>query len=502
MAKKIKKHIFKTAKAKSVLNRKKLAVKSSVARDAVKKKEHGGVKDTKIKVIGIGGGGGSIVNGLAGKLSRASFYALNTDLQALEKLGSKIKRIAFGQELTRGLGTGRNSELGQAAAVSDRDKWEKAFTGPNQSDLYIIVSSLGGGVGSGATPVVAKTLKNTVAIVYGIFTLPFSFEGGRKMEAARLAIEKTRPYLNAYTVISNEAIFNIVGRDTPLNQALQAVNDGLGQSLTGLMETIYEPGLINIDFADLKAVFDGRGRLAYLNTVCVEGTDRGTKAVEGILSSLLYSYGARGAKGVIYNINGRGLTLEEINLISKTIGESANKDAKIIFGVSHNHILDSRTTVTVLATGCGTKIFPSKNDNIFKKAPVNDNLKKAKKPVRKKQSVKKNNINGRKKKNKIKNMAKKGPKNNNKNDGGINAKETGQSTASGGREKEEGEERANLPLDNNPIAAPVIIKIRRNANQIKQATEDMEEEMLKEEKKWEIPAFMRKTLNDNHPQTS
>jgi len=476
------------------------------ANKAVNKKELNSVRDTKIKVIGVGGGGGSIVNGLAGRLNRVSFYALNTDLQALGKLGTKIKKISFGQEQTHGLGTGRNSDLGQTVAISDRDRWKKAITGANQGDLYIIVACLGGGVGSGATPVIAKALKDTGGIVYGIFTLPFEFEGEKKIAMAQVAVEKMRPYLNAYTIIPNEAVFAIVNRDAPLNQALQAINDNLGQSLFGLLETIYEPGAINIDFADLRAIFEGHGRLAYLNTISTGGPDRGSKAVNGVLSSMLYSYSARGAKGIIYNIKGHKLTLEEINLVSRAINESASKDAKIIFGLSRNHVVGGEMKVTILATGCQTKLFASKNENNLPKEPIK---KKSLKKKNKKKEIKLSNINPiEEKKSGVKtgkhnknNASKKKPiivDNNNHETEERKDKQTGFDN------KEEvaiKEPTVSLP-DNDQKIVPVGVKVRRNANQIKRAAEEIEEEMLREEKKWEIPAFMRKTLNDNNPQTS
>ncbi|TFG35358.1 MAG: hypothetical protein E4H47_01655, partial [Parcubacteria group bacterium] len=224
-------------------------------------------KITKVRIIGIGGGGGTIVSEIAHKMPKASFVVANTDSQALKTASQKSFRFHFGQGLTKGLGTGMNPELGMQAALIEKDKIKKLLEG---QDLCIFVSCLGGGTGSGAVPVFAKMAKSLGNLTYGIFTLPFKFEGERKMEIARESLKKVKNHLNALSVIPNERAFQLIDRSTPLRQALSTVNKTLTESLTGLIETIYEPGLINIDFADFRTILEGRGRLAYLNTVEVE----------------------------------------------------------------------------------------------------------------------------------------------------------------------------------------------------------------------------------------
>jgi len=242
------------------------------------------IKKTKIRVIGIGGGAGNIVSEIASRIKGASFVVANTDLQALRSASRKAQRFQFGKELTQGLGTGMSVELGEMAAQNEKEKIKKIL---EDQDLLIIVACLGGGTASGAAPIFAKISKNLGNLTLGIFTLPFKFEGEKKMEIARASLEKIKPKLNALSVIPNERIFQIIDKKTPLKQALSAINKSLAESLEGLIETIYQPGLINIDFADLKTILEGQGRLAYLNTVKVQKKgDSVQEVIKKVLSNL------------------------------------------------------------------------------------------------------------------------------------------------------------------------------------------------------------------------
>lgn len=320
------------------------------------------VKKTKIRVIGIGGGGGSIVSEIASKIKKATFVAANIDLRALKQVSRKVERFPFGQSFTRGLGTGMNPELGEMAAQSEQERIKKLLKG---QDLVILIACLGGGTSSGATPIFAKISRNLGNLTYGIFTLPFKFEGEKKIEIAKIALEKLKPKLNAITLIPNERIFQIIDKATPLNKALSAINKTLSDGLGGLLEVIYQPGLINIDFADLRTVLQGRGRLAFLNTAWVQKKKGSEKiAIEKVLNSPLYPYSVRGAKGVLFNIAGeKNLNLEEVSQISKNILELVNPAAKIIFGISPTRHKGGEAKyqnlikTTLLATGCLTKIF-------------------------------------------------------------------------------------------------------------------------------------------------
>lgn len=312
------------------------------------------IKKTKIRVIGIGGGGGTIVSEIALRIQKASFVAANTDSQALKSISQKVVKFNFGHNLTQGLGTGMNVGLGEQAAFQEKDKIAKLLEG---YDLTIFVVSLGGGTGSGAAPVFAKISRSLGNLTFGIFTLPFKFEGEKKMEIALDSLKKIRPHLNAFSVIPNERVFQVIDKNTPLRAALSAVNKILTDGLEGLIETIYEPGLINIDFADFKTILEGQGRLAYLNTVsAAENENSRQELINKAVSSPLYPYGIKGARTVLFDIAGeKDLELSEVSQISKTISDLANKDAKIIFGISQNRKYAGSLRITLLATGCVLK---------------------------------------------------------------------------------------------------------------------------------------------------
>jgi len=439
------------------------------------------IKKTKIRVIGIGGGAGNIVSEIAQKVKKATFVAANTDLKSLRAVSRKVIRFQFGESLTHGLGTGMNAELGEMAAQNERERIKKLL---ENQDLLIIVASLGGGVGSGAAPIFAKISRSLGNLTLGIFTLPFRFEGEKKMEIALSALEKLKPRVNAFLVIPNERIFQIIDKKTPLKVALSAINKMLSESLEGLIEMIYEPGLINIDFADLKTILGGQGKLSYLNTVKVQKKEGAAKeVVEKVLNNPLYPYSIRGAKGVLLNIAGeRDLQLAEVSQISKTISELVNKEAKIIFGVSHTRHgggypkYSDIIQTTLLATGCQIKIFPKKpkkrlrptrrprgpNESLGGRrggwSPASGPLKKIIEktpPVEKKaKTVKKP------KKSKPKKIKIEVPK--------------------GVKEK----------VENQPPTETE--KIRKNALQIRKETQAAEQELLEKEKIWETPAFLRR----------
>ncbi len=306
---------------------------------------------TKVRVIGIGGGGGSIVSEIVSRVKRADFVVANTDSRALKGI-RRVKRFQFGQDLTHGLGTGMNTEVGETAALNEKEKIKKLFEG---QDLCIIISSLGGGTGSGSTPIFAKISKSLKCLTYGIFTLPFEFEGEKKMEIAKESLLKIKPHLNAFSVIPNERIFRIIDKDTPLKDALSAINEKLVENLEGLIGMIYLPGLINIDFADLKTVLSGRGKLAYLNTIEIEDLQK-EEAVKKVTSTPFYPYTIKGARGILYNIvGGKALQLSEVSRISRIISDSVNKNAKIIFGINQSPKYQNKIRITLLATGCGGK---------------------------------------------------------------------------------------------------------------------------------------------------
>lgn len=442
-------------------------VKKPVKKDIVVPAESENLKTkiTKVRVIGIGGGGGTIVSEIAHKLPKASFVVANTDNQALKSSGNKTLRFQFGQNLTKGLGTGMNPEIGSQAALLEKDKIKRLVEG---QDLCIFVACLGGGTGSGAVPIFAKTAKSLGNLTYGIFTLPFKFEGERKMEIARESLKKVKGHLNALSIIPNERAFQLIDKSTPLRQALSTVNKSLTESLTGLIETIYEPGLINIDFADFRTILEGSGRLAYLNTAEVERKkDTAKNLIVNALNSPLYPYGIKGARGVLFNIAGeKGLSLAEVNEISKTISDLVNPEAKIIFGIAQGKKYSDILKTTLLVTGCGMKIFSSDS-----KEPPAKKVKK-KKPSKPKEAEKKTN----EKKPKASKPKKKAPAK--KKEVKIVNVETVHTAPSG-----QGTDIFQAINDE---------RIRKSALQVKKEEEETEQEMLNRERIWETPAFFRR----------
>ena len=459
------------------------------------------VKRTKIRVIGIGGGGSSIVSEIASRVKRASFLVANTDIKALRGASRKAIRFQFGENLTQGLGTGMDAELAEIAAQNEKERIKKILEG---QDLLIVIACLGGGVGSGATPVFAKISKSLKNLTYGIFTLPFKFEGEKKMEIARNYLEKARGYFNAFSVLPNERIFQIIDKKTPLKSALSAINKSLAESLGGLIETIYQPGLINIDFADLKTILEGRGRLAYLNTVKVQkNANSAQEAIEKVLNNPLYPYSVRGAKGVLLNIAGeRDLELSEVSQISETIHSLLNKEAKIIFGISQSKKYSDIIKTTLLATGCVTKIFSKKSKK--KKPRLRPTLKKKiieKPPTTFREGKSLSERVGLSKRIKEKvvggKTVKKAPK-----DPALFGKREGPTGQA--KKAKSASRRIKIKVkketEKSEISQPKVKKKkeemkeihRKNALQIKKETEEAEQDLLEKEKLWETPAFLRR----------
>ncbi len=420
-----------------------------------KKVEEERIKKIKIRVIGIGGGGGSIVSEIAPMVERASFFATDTDSKALRGISRKVEKFQFGRNFTSGLGTGMNPEIAKEAAKNEKERIKKILEG---QDLVILVACLGSGVGGGATPVFAKIARRLGNLTYGIFTLPFSFEGKKKMEIAKNSLNELRENLNTLSVIPNERIFQIVARTTPLKQALFSINKILADSLQSLIEIIYKPGLINIDFADLRTILEGRGRLSFLNSIELPTVDN-KEAIEKVINSPLYSYNISGAKGVLLNISGqKNLSISQVSQISKTISQLVNEEAKIIFGISHSKILKN-VKVTIFATGCSQKIFIEKRRRRLKpKAKTSSIHPSLTQPPLKKKKKKKIKV----KKRTVKKEKKVKPK-----------------------------------IEKPKVKKETETIIRKNALTIKEETEKEEKELLAKEKFWEMPAFLRKKFAKN-----
>ncbi len=349
------------------------------------------LREIKVRVVGIGGGGGSIISSISADLKKVLFAAVNTDVRALEEVakGKKVKGVSFGEKFTSGLGTGMDPELGRKAAEEDIEEIKGLF---KDQDVVIFVSSLGGGTGSGALPVLASAAREMSNVVYGIFTLPFSFEGEKKMKVAKKAIKETSPHLHALTILPNEKIFEIVDKNTPLKEALAVMNNSIAQSLEGLVETIYETGLINIDFADIRTILENRRgtrKLTYINTV--EGNlEEGTQEiVKKAISNPLYPYKIDNARGVLFNITGgKDIGLTDISSTSESISCYTEDDAKIIVGIMQKNKYKDKIRISLLATGCGTDYFKRELGEEEEEKEKKEEKKKEKKPTTKKKKRK------------------------------------------------------------------------------------------------------------------
>jgi cell division protein FtsZ len=342
------------------------------------------IKKVKIGVIGIGGGGANIVSELSQKIKKGiSFFVADTDAKTLRGVPRNVGKILLGREITGGFGTGMDPELAWKVAKKEKEKIKNLFL--NQ-DLTVLVSCLGGGVGSGMSSIFSQVSKDLEILTLGIFTLPFDFEGIKKTEIAKNSLRRLRKKLNSICLIPNERIFRIVNKKTPLKKALSTLNEKLTENLKNLLEIIEKPGLINIDFADLETIFEGKGNLAFLNSIEVGLENNLDQTIRKIISCPLYPYGIKGAKRVILNISGPdSLTLNQVGLISKSISDLVSKDAKIIFGLSQKE-KEQKIKILLLAVGC-----KSQKNNVLRKQKKNKKFKKTKAVVKKeaKQEIKK-----------------------------------------------------------------------------------------------------------------
>lgn len=318
-----------------------------------KEAESDTAKKIRIRIIGVGGGGGNIVAELSKRLKdfsfqKVDFIAVNTDNQALKSLPKTVKGFSFGNNITKGLGTGRNCEIGERAAREDIERIKELFK--EDRDLYIFVSSLGGGTGTGATPVLVKIAEEMGLNSIGIFTLPFSFEGKKKMDAALKSLEVIKESMNAHMVLPNEKIFSIAKEEISFSDALNLLNSRLSESLEGLLRTVYMPGLINIDWADIRTIIEGRRKTAYLNFAKAKSTSNIEEITKDLLKSPVLEYAFENAENVMFNVESdKNLSLQMLSSISEKISE-LSPDARIIFGLMQNPKFKNDIRITILAT--------------------------------------------------------------------------------------------------------------------------------------------------------
>jgi cell division protein FtsZ len=302
----------------------------------------------KIKVIGVGGGGGNAVNRMiASDLNGVEFWTLNTDAQALSH-SSAPRRLQVGQKLTRGLGAGGNPAIGQKAAEESRDDIAAALEG---TDLVFITAGMGGGTGTGAAPVVAEVAKEMGALTVGVVTRPFLFEGRRRTSQAEEGIAALQGRVDTLIVIPNDKLLSVISEQTPVQEAFRVADDILRQGVQGISDIITIPGLVNVDFADVRAVMADAGS-ALMGIGIGSGKSRAREAAIAAISSPLLESSVEGARGVVFNITGGSdLTLHEVNAAAETIYEVVDPNANIIFGAVIDDRLQGEIRITVIATG-------------------------------------------------------------------------------------------------------------------------------------------------------
>jgi len=303
----------------------------------------------KIKVIGVGGGGCNAVNRMIrAKVEGVEFITANTDLQAL-KLSQAPVKLQLGAKLTKGLGAGANPEVGRKAALEDTDKIIEALEG---SDMIFITSGLGGGTGSGAAPVVASLASELGALTVAVVTKPFAFEGKRRMLQAEQALQDLIGAVDTVIVIPNERLMETVERGTSFFDAFRIADDILRQAVQGISDIITVPGIINRDFADVKAIMSGQG-YAVMGTAVATGSNRAVDAANrAIASPLLEDNSIQGAQGILINICGSpSLSLHEVHEASSIIQKAAHENANIIFGAVQDEAMKDAVKITVIAAG-------------------------------------------------------------------------------------------------------------------------------------------------------
>ncbi len=313
-----------------------------------------------IKVVGVGGGGGNaITRMMMAGLKGVEFIAANTDVQALESNTAPVK-LQLGTSLTRGLGAGANPEIGRQAALEDTDRIVEVLEG---ADMVFVTGGLGGGTATGSAPVIARLANELGALTVAVMTKPFGFEGRRRMMQADLGLKELQEAVDTLIAVPNDRLLATVPVDTPLIDAFRHADQVLHQGVQGIADLILVPGLINLDFADVRTVMSGMG-MAIMGTAVRDGEARAAEAAHAAIHSpLLEDTTIDGARGVLINISGGpGLTLHEVNDAATVIREAADEDANILFGAVIDENLEGTLKVTVIATGF--EPYPNMRDSV------------------------------------------------------------------------------------------------------------------------------------------
>lgn len=320
-----------------------------------------------IKVIGVGGGGGNAVAHMVStSVDGVEFITANTDSQAIKNCGAKLQ-LQLGTNVTKGLGAGANPEVGRQAALEDRERIMDALQG---ADMVFITAGMGGGTGTGAAPVVAQLAKEMGILTVAVVTKPFPFEGRRRMQVALKGIEELSQHCDSLITIPNEKLITVLGRNATMIQAFRAANDVLQGAVQGIADLIVRPGLINVDFADVRTVMSEMG-LAMMGTGTARGDDRAQAAAEAAIQNpLLDDVNLAGANGILVNITaGADFTMAEFDEIGRTIDGFASEDATVVVGTVLDPDMQDEVRVTVVATGLNRAVA-AKTQRPGERAPI------------------------------------------------------------------------------------------------------------------------------------
>ncbi len=331
-------------------------------------------QDAVIKVVGVGGGGGNAVEHmLTGNIDSVEFICANTDAQALKNSNAKTV-LQIGSEITRGLGAGADPDIGKKAALEDESRIKEMLVG---ADMIFITAGMGGGTGTGAAPIVAKAAYELGILTVAIVTKPFPFEGKKRKQVAERGIDELRPYVDSLITIPNEKLLNVLGKNVTLLDAFKAANDVLLNATQGIAELITRPGLINVDFADVKTVMSEMG-VAMMGSGSASGEDRAREAAEtAIESPLLEDVDLRGAKGILVNVTaGLDMSIGEFEEVGNIVKEFASDNATVVVGTVIDPDMNGELRVTVVATGlgecAGEEVMPQPVQIVNKKDGVVD----------------------------------------------------------------------------------------------------------------------------------
>jgi len=317
----------------------------------------------RIKVIGVGGGGNNAVNRMIDSgLKGIEFIAINTDKQALFTSKAEHK-VQIGEKLTRGLGAGANPDIGKRAAEESKEDIEKILEG---ADMVFITAGMGGGTGTGAAPIVAEIAKELGILTVGVVTKPFTFEGKRRMVHAEQGIEELKGRVDTLVTIPNDRLLQVIEKKTTMLDAFIMADDILKQGVQGISDLIAVPGLVNLDFADVKTIMEEQG-LAHMGIGRASGENRAAEAAKQAIHSPLLETSIDGAKGVLLNITGgTNLGLFEVNEAAELVTQAADQDANIIFGAVIDESLEDEIRITVIATGFEKDVIKDVEDSIIK----------------------------------------------------------------------------------------------------------------------------------------